>query len=119
VVRRLCHGSLHYTNNGGDSWAEITLPTGGGTINRVNDMSFVNSHFGFVVGKITISATVYGALWRTIDGGNDWELYLTTALTTARWGRRLCRRATRTGRYWRWDIASSTGTIYTASAATP
>jgi photosystem II stability/assembly factor-like uncharacterized protein len=112
-------GHLHYTNDGGDTWAEITLPTGGGTINRVNDLSFVDSHFGFAAGKVTIGAVIYGCFWRTVNGGYDWELHLTEALTVGALGMASVHACDANKCIGAGDISAATGTIYTASGGTP
>jgi photosystem II stability/assembly factor-like uncharacterized protein len=112
-------GHLHYTNDGGDTWDEYVLPNGGGTINRVNDLSFVNSHFGFAVGKITVGGNVYGALWRTVNGGNDWELHLTAQLAAGAIGMASVHACDQNKAIMAGDMTGAVGTIYTVAAPAP
>lgn len=63
-------GRLFKTNDGGQSWQEMSTPIGG----RVN---FVTQNFGWLVGGPT-----HSALYRTLDGGRTWE----PVSVTADWG---------------------------------
>ena len=95
-------GDLFYTDVlrvgmiGGD-WAQriLPLPTGATDISEINDIMFVrdsgvstNDHVGFLAVRWHIGAesVYYGAIYRTFNGGNDWELWQTASMSAGTYG---------------------------------
>lgn len=71
-------GELWYTNDGGTNWFQraFTAPAGAATVDRVNDVMFLDDFLGFFVIKWTDGlADEYGTIYRTFNGGHDWEVY--------------------------------------------
>jgi len=64
-------GRLLWTNTNGESWSDIT-PAGADIAD--GGVSFLNSQYGWVVDSDQYSVTVY----RTSDGGADWQVSSTT-----------------------------------------
>jgi len=65
-------GELWFTRNNATSWTERTGWVGSGT-GAVHGMSWVNDHYGFMVHSVGGQGTVF----RTINGGYDWEAITT------------------------------------------
>jgi len=61
-------GSLWYSRDNGTTWTERTGWVGAGT-GAVNGMSWYDDHYGFMVHTVGGVGTVF----RTINGGYDWE----------------------------------------------
>ena len=93
-------GDLYYTNVlsvgmvAGD-WNQriLPLPTGATDIAEINDIMFVrdsgvstNDHVGFLAVRWNINGAFYGALYRTFNGGNDWELWQTLTMVAGTYG---------------------------------
>lgn len=74
-------GTLWYTNDQGANWSQriFTLPAGAATVDRINDIAFIDDFLGFFVIMWTDDlADKYGAIYRTFNGGHDWEVYQVT-----------------------------------------
>lgn len=77
-------GNLYYTMDGGTNWYErVFAITGAATIDRINDIKFIDDQVGYMATLYTDGAAAkYGALMRTFDGGFNWEAYRTSDVTT-------------------------------------
>jgi photosystem II stability/assembly factor-like uncharacterized protein len=66
-------GGIHYTSNYGYLWTAGVLdpvPT------KLGDVRFIDQYCGFVCGYVTVSGPAYHMIvYRTVDGGADWEAY--------------------------------------------
>ena len=65
-------GTLWYTSDFGANWAQRVLtpaPT------KLGDVDFLNAYDGAVCGYKTVVADLFPTIWRTINGGADWEAY--------------------------------------------
>ena len=65
-------GTVEYTDDWGTTWTARTLPV---TPANTGDGRFINEYFGFIGGYRTISGNHYAVMYRTFDGGYDWEYY--------------------------------------------
>lgn len=75
------NGTLYYTNNYGTAWTARTLPT---TPTKLGDVQFIDEFCGASCGYITSGGSLYPTMYRTFNGGYDWEEYrYTTALAGA------------------------------------
>jgi len=93
-------GALYYTNNLGvgmvaGDWVQrvLPLPDTAVSISEVNDVMFVrdsgvqtNDHVGFVTVRWVEDTTYYGALYRTFNGGRDWEVWQTLTMVAGTYG---------------------------------
>jgi photosystem II stability/assembly factor-like uncharacterized protein len=88
-------GTLFYTVNGGTTWVQRTfsLPPGSivATTLTLNDVHFLDDFCGFMVVQWQSAGPVAeGAVYRTVNGGRDWQYYLPAASTigffNAIWG---------------------------------
>lgn len=70
-------GELYRSDNGGLTWTEYTLPV---TPASLSDLAFQGAFDGVVGGYKTVVADDYPVVFRTYNGGADWEVY---ALDTA------------------------------------
>ena len=70
-------------------WSERLLdtPTGAVSTDRINDIMFVresgfqtDDHCGYLVTKWTEDGAYHGAIYRTINGGYDWEIWYTATM---------------------------------------
>ncbi|GAG37424.1 unnamed protein product, partial [marine sediment metagenome] len=89
-------GSLFYTDlldtsMAATDWAERLLdtPTGALSTDRINDIMFVresgfqtDDHCGYLVTKWKEDSNYHGAIYRTINGGYDWEIWYTATMDT-------------------------------------
>jgi len=66
-------GNIYYTGDGGTTW---TIRTGwvGAGVGAVTDIHFVNDHAGWMLSN---TAAPIGTLFRTINGGRNWEAITT------------------------------------------
>jgi len=66
-------GNIYYTGDGGTTW---TIRTGwvGAGVGAVTDIHFVNDHVGWMLSN---TAAPIGTLFRTINGGRNWEAITT------------------------------------------
>jgi photosystem II stability/assembly factor-like uncharacterized protein len=111
-------GTLHYTTDGGVIWAQrlLPMPPSGTAINRVNAMSWIDDYHGCLAVKYTVTAALWGAIYRTFDGGYDWEIYHTAAAyTTGAIGMASVVMCSENLAYGVGDICTATSTIYKLS----
>ena len=73
-------GSLWYSNDFGATWSERVLPT---TPTNLGDIDFWDEYNIVVCGYTTSGAPEYPTIWRSIDGGFSWEVYVHTTAFTA------------------------------------
>ena len=67
-------GQIWYSRDGGANWLQRTGWVGAGA-GAVHGMSWINDHYGFMVHSVGGQGTVF----RTINGGYDWEAITTPA----------------------------------------
>jgi len=88
-------GDLFFTEDGGATWAqrEFSLPPGSivATTLTVNDIMFIDDFCGYLAIEWQSAGPVAeGAIYRTVNGGRDWQYYLPAASTVgffnAIWG---------------------------------
>lgn len=79
------NGAVYFSDNWGTTWTARTLPV---TPTQTGDGAFWDDYAGFIVGYRNVSSVPYPILFRTFNGGADWEYYqYATALsTTEYWG---------------------------------
>lgn len=65
-------GTLHYTEDFGANWAERVLTP---AATKLGDVDFLNAYDGAVCGYKTVGADLLLTIWRTINGGANWEAY--------------------------------------------
>lgn len=63
-------GTLMYTSDAGLSWEEYYF----GPSIDLNDVYFLDNSTGFVVGTVSIGAYTKGIAFKTIDGGQHWDI---------------------------------------------
>lgn len=70
-------GEVWYTFDAGANWSQrtIALPSGASGIDRVNDIHFINAYDGAMAGTVSIGSADQGVIYRTLDGGYNWELF--------------------------------------------
>jgi len=75
-------GEVWYTNDGGTNWTQrvLPMPTGMTSIDNLFDIERRDRYCMFVCGECQVGGVAYGAIWRTVNGGTDWEFWLTDAL---------------------------------------
>ena len=66
------NGTLWYTEDFGVSWTQRTLTP---TPTKLGDVDFLNKYDGAVCGYKTVGADLIQTVYRTINGGHDWEAY--------------------------------------------
>lgn len=71
-------GDLYYTMDGGTNWTQRTGWSHEGVTNSVNDIHFINEYHGAFCGDFTDGSYHRAAIWRTWNGGEDWELQYAT-----------------------------------------
>ena len=84
-------GSVYYTINGGTAFSArtIAVPTGLTAWGQIQDIVLVPGDLGYglwLCGHFTKTATGYGFIQRTVNGGYDWENFSTVALDTNTYG---------------------------------
>jgi photosystem II stability/assembly factor-like uncharacterized protein len=62
-------GEMYYSSDHGTTWTRRDFP--GDEVGDINDVEFVNSLVGFLIHD---NATPVGSVYRTRNGGTDWEL---------------------------------------------
>jgi len=83
-------GTLFYTEDGGATWTEraYSLPPGsivGSTI-AVTDSMFLDDYCGYMTVKWQSSGPISeGVVYRTINGGHDWQYYAPTSSMAGFW----------------------------------
>jgi hypothetical protein len=65
-------GDLWYTNDFGTTWTQRTLPT---TPTALGAIDLVDEYAITVVGHLDVAATDYPVIYRSFNGGMDWEYY--------------------------------------------
>jgi hypothetical protein len=74
-------GTVYYTNNWGTTWTARTLPV---TPTNTGDGQFIDEYCGFICGHRTVSGNLFPIVYRTVNGGFDWEYWQhTTSFSTA------------------------------------
>lgn len=71
-------GDLFYTMDGGTTWTQRTGWSHEGVTNSINDLMFINEYHGAFCGDFTDGEYHRAAIWRTWNGGEDWELQYAT-----------------------------------------
>lgn len=66
------NGQLWYTMDGGAVWAQRTLPVAPAAI---SDIMFLDEYTGFCCGNRSDAGSLYPIVYRTLNGGYDWEYY--------------------------------------------
>lgn len=67
-------GQLWFTADGGTTWTERVGFTGAGTLTGINDVMFIDEYHGAFVATWTAAGPLYkGSIYRTWNGGHDWE----------------------------------------------
>jgi len=86
-------------------------------VNSINDIDFIDEHNGLAAVKWTDGvAAIWGAIYRTFDGGFTWEIYETdAAYTTGAIGMSAVAMATPNLGYGVGDLCAGTATIYKLS----
>ena len=64
------YGTIINTIDGGLTWKEQSL----GYIVHLKDLLFLNENTGFVVGIMYVGPHIYGIAFKTVDGGDNWNL---------------------------------------------
>ena len=74
-------GTLWMTFDGGTTWTQLVLPMPplGTALDRVNSVYYIDDHHGVLAIKYTVGAALWGAIYRTFNGGESWEVYSTDA----------------------------------------
>lgn len=65
-------GELYYTEDGGDNWFARVLPVDPAAL---SDIQFIDEYTGFCCGYRAVGSDDYPIVYRTINGGHDWEYY--------------------------------------------
>jgi photosystem II stability/assembly factor-like uncharacterized protein len=73
--------SLYQTFDGGTNWTLMSMPTPATAtaVNAYNSIHYIDDHHGVIAVKYTVTAAVWGAIFRTVNGGYTWEIYDTEA----------------------------------------
>ena len=66
-------GTLYYTNDFGTTWTARTLPT---TPTALGAIDLIDEYAITTVGYTDVGGTDYPCIFRTFNGGMDWEYYL-------------------------------------------
>jgi len=64
------YGTIINTKDGGLSWAEHNF----GPLIDLSDVCFLDESTGFVVGVKHVGPHIYGIAYKTVDGGENWNL---------------------------------------------
>jgi len=112
-------GELWVTFDGGTTWTQRALPdpASATAVNAINDVHFIDEHNGVLAVKYTVAGpAVWGAIYRTFDGGYNWEIYTTdAAYTTGAIGMSAVRMAHPNLAYGVGDLCAGTATVYKLS----
>jgi len=65
-------GTVFYSADWGATWTQRTLPV---TPANTGDGRFIDEHCGFIGGFRTVSGNYFPIVFRTFDGGYEWEYY--------------------------------------------
>ena len=113
------NGHMWRTFDGGASWTQVNvpMPAAAASVNSINDIDFIDEHNGLAAVKWTDGvAAIWGAIYRTFDGGFTWEIYETdAAYTTGAIGMSAVAMATPNLGYGVGDLCAGTATIYKLS----
>jgi len=66
-------GDAYYSNNYGVTWTQRVLPV---VATILGDMDFSGEFVGAICGNYNDGVDDYGIVYRTINGGADWEYYI-------------------------------------------
>jgi photosystem II stability/assembly factor-like uncharacterized protein len=66
-------GELWYTTDAGVTWTQRTLPI---AATSIGDVMFIDDYCGYVTGIYNDGASDYPVIYRTFNGGMDWEYYI-------------------------------------------
>jgi photosystem II stability/assembly factor-like uncharacterized protein len=79
------NGTLYYSINGGDTWSARTLPLTVGSTAReyINDIERVDDFCMWIATGHTKTAAFWPAVYRTVNGGYDWEYFEATTAIAA------------------------------------
>ena len=69
-------GTLWFTNDAGTTWTQrvLAMPAGAASVDAINDQSWFNHFHGCLAVDYTAGANNMGAIYRTVNGGYDWEI---------------------------------------------
>ena len=75
-------GELWYSNDAGATWTQrtIPLPTGMTSVPALFDIERRDRYCMFMAGEAQVGGVSYGTVYRTVNGGTDWEVWLSVAL---------------------------------------
>jgi len=112
-------GELWFTEDGGTTWAQrdVPLASNAATLDRLNSIDFYDDLHGVMAAKYTDGvAGVWGAIYRTTNGGYNWECYPTDAVyDVGAIGMACVKMATPNLAYGVGDLENALGTIYKLS----
>jgi len=111
-------GELWRTLDGGATWTQLALPMPplGTAIDRVNSVDYIDDHNGVLAVKYSVAAALWGAIYRTFNGGQSWEVYSTdAAYDVGAIGMASAVMATPNLAYGVGDLENALGTIYKLS----
>jgi len=75
-------GQLWYTNDGGASWMQriLPMPTGMTSVPALFDIERIDRCCMFLAGEAQVGGVSYGVVYRTINGGTDWDSWTSEAM---------------------------------------
>jgi hypothetical protein len=68
----MANGTLYFTNNFGATWTQRVLPV---LATNLGDVDFWDEFAGAVCGVRTVGGNVFPIVYRTFNGGMNWEYY--------------------------------------------
>lgn len=78
-------GVMYYSQDGGATWATraVPVPAGATAIAAFGSMDYQDDHILAAAGQATVGGNPYGAIFRSWDGGMNWQSWLSPAQTGA------------------------------------